>query len=194
MCGIVGIGTDKHIASEQGLPCGCGNHLHRQVVVAVLTHMQVLYPRFRLIGMGLHSLPQGVEAVRIEGSVDATPVDRVFTRWLSHDETVCGRASGSRSGLHAQCAGIGQDAFAPCQCHVDQFRRGESRMNSRGRKGSFAHVVFRAEYLILCANALLFFFRCLFGILISARCYSHWMAIGPLDRIDRSRHIIHKSS
>ena len=37
-------------------------------------------------------------------------------------------------------------------------------MDIRGRKGSFAHVCFRAEYYVMRREALLFFYQCIFGI------------------------------
>ena len=37
-------------------------------------------------------------------------------------------------------------------------------MDIRGRKGSFAHVCFRAEYYVMRREALVFFYQCIFGI------------------------------
>ena len=41
---VIRVGANEHVAPEQRLPCGCGGHFDRQVVVAVLTDMQMLHP------------------------------------------------------------------------------------------------------------------------------------------------------
>ena len=75
-------------------------------MVTVLAHMQVLDPGFRLAGVGLHTLPQRVEALSIKRSIYAAPVDRIFTRWLSDHKPVRGRAPGSRPRLYPQRPGV----------------------------------------------------------------------------------------
>ena len=75
-------------------------------MVTVLAHMQVLDPGFRLAGVGLHTLPQRVEALSIKRSIYAAPVDRVFTRWFSDHKPVRGRAPGARPRFYPQRPGV----------------------------------------------------------------------------------------
>ena len=83
------------------------------VVVAVLDDVKVGDKFVTDRQVGLDVIPQGIEFVAVEGTVDAAPVDAVLGARFLDDEAVSGRAAGAVTSGHQQGASVGQYALAP---------------------------------------------------------------------------------
>ena len=120
---VIGLGADKHVAAEQGLPGGLGGDAHGQVVLAVRADVQLRYEAVAGIQVRLHPVPELVKPGAVERAVYRAPVDTVLSAWLPDDKPVCRRASRARAGGHQQCPGVREDAFAALDGFFHQLRR-----------------------------------------------------------------------
>jgi len=117
--GVVGIGTDKHVAAKQRLPGRGGNDFDRQVVIVVRTHVQVLNPARRFACMCLDAFPQGIKTIFLERSIHAAPVNRILAGSFPHYKAIRRGTARSRSSFYAQSACIRKHALAERECHFD---------------------------------------------------------------------------
>ncbi len=119
---VVGLGIDEQLAAEQVLPGSRGGHLHRQVVSFGRADVHVGDEMLLCIVERLDAIPQGIELVGRERTVDVAPGDLRLGARLLHDETVSRRAAGAMAGAYHQGAIGGQFPFTTANGFFDQLR------------------------------------------------------------------------
>ncbi|MNO64598.1 hypothetical protein D3C76_553300 [compost metagenome] len=118
---VVLLGIDEQLTAEQVLPGGGGGHLDRQVVLLGGTYMHVGNEVVLGVVEGLDAIPQGIELVGRERTVDRAPGDIVLAARFFDDETVDRRAAGAVAGTYDQRAVVGQFAFPAADGFFDQL-------------------------------------------------------------------------
>src|SRR3989344_1231398 len=118
---VVLLRVDKQATAEQVLPGSGGGHLDWQVVRVGRTYMNVGQEAVLRVGERLYAVPQGIELVSRERTVDCTPVDfRLGTRLL-HDEAISRRTTSAMACAYDQRAVGGQLAFTATKSFFDQL-------------------------------------------------------------------------
>ena len=74
---IVFFRTDKEITAEKILPRSLSGHFHWQVMLRIRADMQIRHEAGFLSQIGFNAIPEGVEFVRIKGTIDRAPLNVV---------------------------------------------------------------------------------------------------------------------
>src|SRR5690606_35750669 len=109
---VVLLGIDEQLAAEEVLPSRGGGHLHRQVVGFGGAYMNVGNEVILGLIEGFDAVPEGIELVGGERTVDRTPGDVALAALLFDDEAIDGRTAGTMPSPDDERAVGGQFAFA----------------------------------------------------------------------------------
>src|SRR5690606_3225294 len=108
---VIGFRADEEVTAEQVLPSSFRDHVDRQVVLWVGTHV---YLGDELVAAGqvlFDAIPQQVELFGLERTVDVAPVDGIRRVGLFHDKAVHRGASGTLARCNNQGTVSRQAAF-----------------------------------------------------------------------------------
>ena len=94
--------AQEHVAGEQAVPGGLGNHAHLAAVVGVRADVAVLDEDVAALQVGEQAAVHEVEVVLLEVVVDLAPPDLVLAGGLADDEAVLRGASGVVAGSDHQ--------------------------------------------------------------------------------------------
>ena len=118
---VVLLRVDEQATAKQVLPGSLGGHLHGQVVVFGRTYMYVGNEVLLCVVERFNTVPQGIELVGRELTVDRAPGDGSRSGRLVNDETIDWRAAGAVTGANNQRAGIGKLALTATQSFFYQI-------------------------------------------------------------------------
>ena len=128
---VVLLRADEHGVGEQVVPRGLRGHFYGQVMISVGAHVQVGDKGISVGHGDTDTIPEGVELVSGERTVDGAPVDVLAGAGLINDVAVHGGTAGAMTGFHYQGAGIGQAAFVALNSQFYQLGRAEVVINNR---------------------------------------------------------------
>ncbi|MNQ59764.1 hypothetical protein D3C85_740250 [compost metagenome] len=118
---VVGWRVDEQLTAEQVLPGRGGGHLDRQVVLFGGAHMDMGNEAVLVLAESLDAIPQGIELVGGEWTVDRTPGDLRLGARLLHDEAISRRTTSAVTGAHDQGAAGSQLALTAADGFFDQL-------------------------------------------------------------------------
>ena len=108
---LLGLGLDEHVAGEEGVPGGLGDHPDGHAISGVGPGKAVLDKEVFALEIGQQPVLQRGKPLRFHGLVHRAPPDFVFTGGLPHDKLVVGGAPGMLAGAHHQRAQVGHAAL-----------------------------------------------------------------------------------
>src|SRR5690606_33461872 len=119
---VVGFRVDEQLAAEQVLPGSGSDHLHRQVVLFGRADMHMGYEVILGIVEGYNAVPQGIELVGRERTVDGAPGNLVLGARLFNDIAISRGTTSTVTGADNQRTIGGQFTLAAAKGFFDQLR------------------------------------------------------------------------
>ena len=120
---------NEHIACEEIMPGGLGDHPDRQAEGRVGASVAILHENLAPLQIGGGALVQNVERLGGDRSVNLAPVDIAAITGVIDDEFVIGRAPGVLTGGHREGAAGGDGALATANRFLIQLALGEVPMS-----------------------------------------------------------------
>ncbi len=126
---LLGPGPQEHVAGEQVVPGGLGQHAHADAVRRIGAGPAVAHEQLAALGIGQHAIVQGAEALRRDRLVGLAPVDAAPGLGILDEELVVGRAAGMDAGAHDEGAAVAHLAFAAADRFLVERRNRQVPVN-----------------------------------------------------------------